>query len=241
MGAKFSHSDEELKRKMDIELENVLDKISTKGFNQDGNKIQFRPKDLEKLAKFSDFLGSVGLQTIQNESLDHFMFCFLHHAQEIVKVPPEYDTSHKYKTWTTLTDPTYYARTLPEKSENYYYKGFTEDEKKKMDERVKEYLNKYSDLKEKDTDSEEVKLEKRRYKEQLPHCFKIEDEFFTNNGEHVKHESTSYLLPAFGQWFVEQAFKTGPYPDSKKDMHSMNESEFKRQWVSHYNVNSIGR
>lgn len=197
-----------------------------KGENEEGINIEFRPEDLQKLSNFYEMMNMASKQKLSSIVLSRLLREYVLHAQNLIVQPSLHDTSHNYRTWTLLTEYNYYARTLSE-VENQYTTKVTKEDQERIQ---KDYLKLYERLAIKDTDSEEVKKEKQELIDQIPHAVKVAEALFTRSKEGmIKDETTNFFLPCFGQWFVEQAFKTGPYIDAHIGIEEMTPEEFKQQ------------
>lgn len=64
---------------------------------------------------------------------------------------------------------------------------------------------------------------------EIPHSSKVGNLLFQRTVP-IHESSTNFLLPCFAQWFIEQAFKSGPDPLARKSIEDMTKSEFGQQW-----------
>eukprot|EP01080_Neovahlkampfia_damariscottae_P002615 gene2615-3575_t len=210
---------------IDGAFDEVIHIISKQAVNKEGIQIEFTNKSIQT---FSDILGLFSFTKdwkITQELQDAFLAELCLNGQEFVVQPNIYDVSHNYKSWTSFTDGTFYARSMTETDEQYTLE-IPEEEKKSI---IDMWLKRYPRLKINDDDSDDLKKQKEHVINQIPHSVKVGEELFTRK-EFTVDNTTNYLLGCFAQWFIEEAFKTGIDIHAKVGVESLYESEFKKQW-----------
>eukprot|EP01080_Neovahlkampfia_damariscottae_P006746 gene6746-10911_t len=210
---------------IDAAFEETAHVIAEKGTNKQGISIEFTPEEVDKTSKIMGWFSFASDWSITKDLLNAFVRELTLHGQQFVVQPNFQGVTHNYPNWTDFTNDTFYGRSLPEIKDQYTM-NIDEKERKEI---IDIWLNRYPRLKIQESDSESLKKQKQNLINQIPHSVKVGETVFTRK-DFIEDDSTNYLLGAFAQWFVEQAFKTGTDIHARTGIESMNEEEFKRQW-----------
>jgi hypothetical protein len=165
--------------------------------NEEGIKVEFNTKDLMTLSEINTAINSI-VQINSPGLTNEIMYKYVMHAQEVLEgnTSKTIDTSHAYRT-IYATDKSYYARTLDETD----YQYFTYTDEKEKEELIEKYYKQYPSLKINEKDSEEEKKEKEKILKQIPHSYKITNEFFKRKEKGwFTDKNTNFLLGCFAQW-----------------------------------------